>query len=198
MSRNRFKLLLNMLHFSDNEQCPGGERLQKIQPLLGMLIKKFQAIYTSGKIVCTDETMISFQGRLVFKQYNPQNGYTWNISNYSGILKPPHNSLTVSSQIVLKLSKRLLHSCGLYVIDSLYTSVQLADILLIQKMRCLGILRAKRKQNPTEIRKKEFSLIPWDFRLTECVLRRGDKLSFTDISYRRNGRNSTTRTFKSQ
>jgi hypothetical protein len=99
MSRNRFEILLKMLHFSDNEQCREGDHLYKVQPLLDMLIKNYQAIYSPGKKFCIDETMVPYQGRLIFRQYNPQKahkygikiftlccdkGYTWNMSVYAG------------------------------------------------------------------------------------------------------------------
>jgi hypothetical protein len=64
MSRNRFEILLKMLHFSDNEQCREGDRLYKVQLLLDMLIKNYQAIYSPGKKFCIDETLVPYQGRL--------------------------------------------------------------------------------------------------------------------------------------
>jgi hypothetical protein len=64
MSRNRFEILLKMLHFSDNEQCREGDSLYKVQPLLDMLIKNYQVIYSPGKKFCIDETMVPYQGRL--------------------------------------------------------------------------------------------------------------------------------------
>ncbi|XP_063913566.1 piggyBac transposable element-derived protein 4-like [Zophobas morio] len=170
MSRNRFEILLKMLHFSDNEQCPEGDRLYKIQPLIDMLTKNYQTVYTPGKTFCIDETMVPFQGRLVFKQYNPQkthkygikvfklccnNGYTWNISIYAGKEKTTDNPLAVSTQIVLKLAKDLLGSGRLCITDNWYTSLQLAHILLDHKTHCLGTLRANRKGNPPEVIKKK-------------------------------------------
>ncbi|XP_044765983.1 piggyBac transposable element-derived protein 4-like isoform X1 [Coccinella septempunctata] len=169
MSRNRFELLLKMLHFSDNEQCPEGDRLYKIQPLVDMLTKNYKSIYTPGKTFCIDETMVPFQGRLVFKQYNPQKthkygiklfklccdkGYTWNLSIYAGKERTSDSSLAVSTQIVLKLAKDLLQSGRICVIDNWYTSLQLAHILLDRKTHCLGTLRSNRKGNPTEVIKK--------------------------------------------
>jgi len=58
MSRNRFELLLKMLHFSDNSQCPEGDMLYKVQPFIDKILHNYQAIYTPGKTFCIDETMI--------------------------------------------------------------------------------------------------------------------------------------------
>nr|CAI5836253.1 unnamed protein product [Callosobruchus analis] len=42
MPRNRFQLLLRMWHFSNNEDCPEGDRLYKIKPLLDALGRKYK------------------------------------------------------------------------------------------------------------------------------------------------------------
>jgi hypothetical protein len=167
MSRKRFEILLKMLHFSDNEQCREGDRLYKVQPLLDMLIKNYQAIYSPGKTFCIDETMVPYQGRLIFRQYSPQKahkygikifcdkGYTWNMSVYAGQEKTPDKSLAVSTKVVLNLSKQLLGSGRICIIDNWYTSLQLAHLLLDNKTHCIGTLRGDRKGNPTEVVKKK-------------------------------------------
>ncbi|KAJ8933858.1 hypothetical protein NQ318_004689 [Aromia moschata] len=125
---------------------------------------------------CIDESVIPFQGRLVFKQYNPQkthkygikifklcceNGYTWNMSIYSGKEKeqiantPNTESILVATKVVLNLSKELLGSGRICVIDNWYTSLQLAHILLDKHTHCLGTLRSNRKGNPNEVIKKK-------------------------------------------
>jgi hypothetical protein len=55
MSRNRFQLLLKMGHFSNNENL-SQDRLQKISPLINMLLEKFQNNVTPKEAVCIDET----------------------------------------------------------------------------------------------------------------------------------------------
>jgi hypothetical protein len=111
------------------------DKLYKVRPLLDK--KKF----------CIDETIVPFQGKLIFKQYNPQKahkygikifklccdkGYRWNMSVYAGQEKTPDKSPTVSTKIVLNLSKKkkLLGSERICIIDNWYTSLQLARILL--------------------------------------------------------------------
>lgn len=170
MSRNRFELLLKMCHFSDNNLCPEGDRLYKIQPILDKLVHNYQKLYTPGKTFCIDETMVPFQGRLVFKQYNPQkthkygikmfklcceNGYTWNMSVYAGKGKSQNTSLAVSTKIVLDLSKELLGSGRTCITDNWYTSLQLAHILLDKQTRCLGTLRSNRAGNPRDVINKK-------------------------------------------
>lgn len=71
MSLNRFQLLLSMLHFSNNEDAPIGDRLFKVQNLIDLLTENFQMCVFPAKD-CIDETMIPLVGRLVFRQYNKQ------------------------------------------------------------------------------------------------------------------------------
>lgn len=69
MSRNRFELILSVIHVSDNNNAPQNNRLYKIQPLVDMLVQKFNTVLIPEKKVCIDESMVPFRGRLLFRQY---------------------------------------------------------------------------------------------------------------------------------
>nr|CDJ87617.1 piggyBac transposable element-derived protein [Haemonchus contortus] len=69
ISRNRFVQILNAFHFADNDAPDKSNRLYKIQPILDMLNEEFAAVYSPGKNVCIDESMIPFRGRVIFRQY---------------------------------------------------------------------------------------------------------------------------------
>lgn len=49
MTRNRFQLLLKMLHFADNEAVQPGDRLHKVSALLTMLVSKFSSAKQPGE-----------------------------------------------------------------------------------------------------------------------------------------------------
>ncbi|KAB0790392.1 hypothetical protein PPYR_15240, partial [Photinus pyralis] len=164
MSRNRFELLLTVWHFSDNQTCPEGDRGYKIEPLINSLVKKFQNVYTPGKEFCIDETLVPFRGRLIMKQYIPQkthkygiklfklcceNGYTWNIKLYCG--KEKDAGASVPTNVVMKLSEKLLNTGRTIVTDNYYTSLELANKLLDNKTHLLGTLRANRRGNPKDV-----------------------------------------------
>nr|CAI5823526.1 unnamed protein product [Callosobruchus analis] len=62
MSRNRFELILRMWHLSNNQQCPGGDRLFKIKQLIDLPLERFQSAIIPAKDLCIDETMVPFRG----------------------------------------------------------------------------------------------------------------------------------------
>lgn len=59
MSRNRFEMLLRMLHFADNNSSDKSDRL-----------------YES---ICVDESKMPFRGRIIFRQYNKQKRHKYGI-----------------------------------------------------------------------------------------------------------------------
>ena len=69
MGRNRFELLLKMLHFTNNETADITKRLWKIQPILDELNENFKKYYNPQAFVCVNESMIPFRGRIIFRQY---------------------------------------------------------------------------------------------------------------------------------
>ena len=92
LSRNRFQLLLSMIHFSDNATAQDGDRLAKIQPLIDILESNFKNMFCPEKDIVIDGTLIPWRARLIFRQYIPNkvhrhgikmfklcsfDGYTW-------------------------------------------------------------------------------------------------------------------------
>jgi len=51
MSRNRFELILSVLHVSDNSKAPPNNRLYKIQPLVDILVNKYNNQGRTGPLV---------------------------------------------------------------------------------------------------------------------------------------------------
>ncbi|KAG5883488.1 hypothetical protein JTB14_013132 [Gonioctena quinquepunctata] len=99
LSRNRFEMLLRMIHSSDRENETNNDRLYKIRPVLDMLNNSFQQTYTMRQEMVIDESMIPWRGRLKFRQYIPTkshkygvklfklcspSGYTWKCQIYTG------------------------------------------------------------------------------------------------------------------
>ncbi|XP_043493623.1 piggyBac transposable element-derived protein 4-like [Polistes fuscatus] len=68
MSRDRFEILMRMLHFADNEAAVANNRLSKIQFVIDELNTNFQKYYDPPEVLCIDESLIPFRGRIVFRQ----------------------------------------------------------------------------------------------------------------------------------
>lgn len=170
MSRNRFELLLRMLHFNNNDTAVPGDRLHKIAPLMNKLLESSQSAVEPGEKFCIDETLVPFRGRLAFKQYIKnkrhkfgiklfklclEQGYTYNLSIYCGKEENKDKTISVPTKVVLSLSDNLLDSGRKLYTDNYYTSVSIAHQLLSRKTHLIGTLRANRKHNPKDVTSKK-------------------------------------------
>lgn len=178
MSRNRFEILLRMLHFSNNEEARENDRLWKISNLLSTLNANFAYHYTPGEFLCVDESMIPFRGRVIFRQYNKQKrhkygiklfklctvpGYTWKIEVYSG--KQLDSAFSTPTNVVLRLCEGLLGKGHSVFVDNWYTSLDLAEKLIDNETHLIGTLRRNRKYLPKQV--MEAKLNPGEFAAKE-------------------------------
>ena len=73
MRRDRFLLLLRFLHFADNSQYnpgdPDRDKLYKLRQIITMIKDRCGKVYSPGKNLSMDESLVLFKGRLSFKQY---------------------------------------------------------------------------------------------------------------------------------
>ncbi|KAF2364254.1 PiggyBac transposable element-derived protein [Trinorchestia longiramus] len=168
MERDRFQMLIRMLHFCDNA-APGTSRMSKIQFLLDLLITNFQKTYKSGADLVVDESMVPFRGRVIFRQYIPgkshkygckvfklctPEGYTWNLEVDCG--ESVHeNSMGASDSVVVRLTRDLMDIGATIFMDNYYTSIPLAKFLLSRKTYMCGTARANQKHLPTRVIRKK-------------------------------------------
>jgi len=164
MSKNRFELLLNVLHFSDNNTATSYNRLYKIQPLIDLLVYKFNAALIPNDSMCIDESMVPFSGRLLFRQYNASKRhrygikifklcttdfYTSKYKIYSG--KEASDNTSVATKVVFELLSDYLDFGRTLYADNWYNSIDLAEKLLDRNTHLVGTLRKNRKRIPKEI-----------------------------------------------
>ncbi|UYV68901.1 hypothetical protein LAZ67_6001555 [Cordylochernes scorpioides] len=71
MSRDRFFLILSVLHFSDNKTQIPGYKLHKLKPVVDHVKSAYKYAFKPFQDVCIDESLVLFKGRLGFKQYIP-------------------------------------------------------------------------------------------------------------------------------
>lgn len=171
MTRNRFEILLRMLHFSDNSIPNENDRLRKINPLLNLLQSTFQEVYTIGKKMVIDESMVPWRGRLSFRQYIPgkrhkygvklfkicsPDGFTWKIQIYCG--KSEGSGSGLAEKVVMHLCEGLLEEGRILYTDNFYTSIPLAKNLLSKKTHLVGTLRKNRKYIPKEVLNRKLNI----------------------------------------
>ena len=87
MKRDRFSLIMKLLHLADNEQYtpkgqPGHDPIFKLRPFLEPLIANFQQSFTLHRELSIDEAMVGFKGRLAFIQYLPKKPTKWGMKAY--------------------------------------------------------------------------------------------------------------------
>ena len=73
MTPDRCLLLLRFLHFANNNDLnpkdPDRDHLGKIRPLINLVRAHCSVVYSPGKDLCGDESLLLFKGRLAFKQF---------------------------------------------------------------------------------------------------------------------------------
>lgn len=166
MSRNRFELLLRMIHFSDNETVQPTNRLCKITPLIDILHTKFQEIFYPDENFVIDETLVPWRGRLVFRQYIPNKahkygiklfklcsseGYTWNSKIYAGKSEDYDKTVGLARTVCEDLSQGLLNEGRTLFVDNFYTSYELALSFLQKKTHVVGTVRQNKKNIPKDV-----------------------------------------------
>lgn len=166
MSRNRYQLLLTLMHFNDNETMQNGDRLGKIQPLIDILQNKFQSLFQPDEDIVIDETLVPWRGRLIFRQYIPNkahkygiklfklcsiDGYTWALEVYAGKSASGQREIGLASNVCLRLCQKLLYQGRTLYVDNFYTSYELARTMLEKLTHVVGTVRANKKNMPTEV-----------------------------------------------
>lgn len=71
MARNRYINILSMLHFSTLTPANDEDTLYKLKPMIDHLRSVFKEKFTPFQNLCIDESLVSFKGRLRFKQFIP-------------------------------------------------------------------------------------------------------------------------------
>lgn len=70
MTYDRFRQLLSLLHFVENDEN-NTDKIWKIRHVLEALTERFQEVYRPNEHISIDESLVPWKGRLSFKQFNP-------------------------------------------------------------------------------------------------------------------------------
>ena len=60
MSRDRYLLLLRILHFNDNTTQIPGKRLHKLKPIVDHLRNTYSSVFVPFQNICIDESLVLF------------------------------------------------------------------------------------------------------------------------------------------
>ena len=158
-----------MLHVGDPD---GTTKRSKIQLFLDLLSASFQRAYTSDEQVAVNECVITFKGRVGFRQYlkgkphpwgikayvlsDSQTGYLHQLLIYYGketmLVDKPDLGHTV--RVVLTLATPLAHKVYILYTDRLYTSPILAAELEKMEMTLTGTVQSNRRGLPEGVKGK--------------------------------------------
>lgn len=166
MSRDRYLLLLRLLHFSDNDNPPERDNLYKIRPIIDHLRQIFGSLFRPFQNVCIDESLMLFKGRLSFIQYIPskrhrfgiklfvlcdcETGYVLDFIVYTGATTDilPGRELGVSGSVIQTLLGAYLQKGHTLWVDNWYSSPMLFDHLHKNKTNVCGTVRKNRREMP--------------------------------------------------
>lgn len=189
MSRNRFQQILTNLHLNDNNAIPedNTDKLYKLRPFIDGLNNNFMMLYNISENVSIDESMILFKGRNSLKQYNPMkpikrgykiwaradmDGYMSKFSIYQGKngeterVDAP-NCFGLGEKVVLYHTNDLFGKNHKVYFDNYFSSVPLAEYLLMNKVFCCGTIRQNRKYLPSNLKSdKELTRGEFDYRVS--------------------------------
>lgn len=169
MPRERFIHLLRYIHISKanpsvkafvlNKQS----RLEKVEYLLSYLKEKWNLYQTPNKHLTIDESMISFKGKIAFRQYIPRkrhqhgikcwvmadsrSSYVHEVDIYTGKSEFSGVETDLGMKVVLDISKKLPPGHILFF-DNYFTCLQLMIELTKRGIGAVGTLRRDRKGVP--------------------------------------------------
>jgi len=149
MTRDRFLHILRFLHFADNSQRPDKreecDRLWKLRTVFDKLNDSYAKFYNPSEHLAVDEVIVSFKGRVIFRQYIPrkrkrfgikiyklcnESGNTYDIRVYLG--RDSHSAtddMTATHAVVRLLTSRVEGVGHKLFMDNFFSSPRLFDDL---------------------------------------------------------------------
>ena len=175
ISRDRFLILMRFLHFLDNNNInladPVQDKLYKVREVVNMIEESCFQVFSPGKDVSIDESLVPFKGRLSFQQYIKSkrarfgiklyqlctsNGILLDFIVYHGNIAPllieMEERALITERIPATLMERYFSKGHNLYIDNFYTSLRLAKYLIENGTNVTGTVRENRKQFSPELK----------------------------------------------
>lgn len=115
MSRNRFEILLQMLHFADNSVIDKTNCLFKLGSVVDDIMQNSSNCMQPTDSLCIEESLIKFMGRLSFKQYIPNKRDRFGIKEFK-LCIPPCYTIGMKVYVGKETSPTLFSSIGTKII----------------------------------------------------------------------------------
>ncbi|UYV76718.1 hypothetical protein LAZ67_14001866 [Cordylochernes scorpioides] len=165
MSRDRFFLILSVLHFNDNKTQIPGDKLHKLKPVVDHMKSAYKNAFKPFQDVCIDEGLVLFKGRLGFKRYIPskrkrfgiklfvlcdvETKYILDFIVYVGKGTEIEDSdMGVSSSVITTLLQPYMNKGHSLWVDNWYSSPTLFNFLHQRQTNACGTVRKNRKEMP--------------------------------------------------
>ena len=142
--------LEKFIHFIDNERLPENySKTAKIKPIFDYFVSRFQNLFTPGRDISINESLLLWKGRLSWKQYIPRllydakTGYVWNSILYNGKDTDgidDGNADYHATPIVCSLAKNIFNKGYCIYVDNWYTSAELCEVLKENGCDIIGTL----------------------------------------------------------
>ena len=165
-TRDRFFQIFGMLYVGDPDSI---NKCGKIQPFLDRLCPVFEAAFTPSKQIAVDESVITFKGRVSFRQYRKGKPHPWGIKAFvlsdsntgylqrvcvyygkeTQLIDHPH-----TIRVVQTLVEPFHHRGYDLYVDRFYTSPLLASELTEVGITVTGTVQSNRKGLPKDVTAK--------------------------------------------
>ena len=166
MSFKRFQQIKAALRFDNKSMRDRGDPLSPIRQVVDYLNENLGKHYTPGSLLCVDEQLVEYHGRVSFRQYIPskpgkfgikvfwitdvENTFPLRCIVYIGKKTFPNseNNTSISERVVMHLAQPFLGVGRNITTDNWFTSIPLSDQLEAAHTSLVGTIRSSRRDIP--------------------------------------------------
>lgn len=170
MARTRFQQISRALRFDDAAHRRERRNMDKLAPIRHIFDSwesNLSDAFVPGENVTVDEQLLTFRGRVPFKQYIPSKpgkygikfwmlsdsatSYVLRLQMYTGKEPGEKREQNQGERVVLQLTEGLIRSGRNVTVDNFFCSLSLAQQLLDKQLTLVGTMRKNRKELPQQM-----------------------------------------------
>src|SRR5688572_11664990 len=167
MSRTRFRCIMKYMRFDDKatrDERLKHDKLAAFRDIWTMCTAQLPKFFVPGPDLCVDEQLVAYRGRCNFRQYIPSKpakygikiwwccdavtSYPLTADIYLGRQEGTQRETGQGARVVKQLVSPWRHSGRNVVADNFFSSVDLAEQLLADRMTYVGTIRSNKPQVP--------------------------------------------------